>query len=69
MAVNPNTTNLAVDKQIAGVVRGMAKKEDMTVLNLTNQLLTFALKQSELKVQVEVKTLKPKWSPKALPSE
>lgn len=58
MAVNPNTTNLAVKKEIAEKLRSLAKANDMTTMDVTNQLLDFALSQVEIKVEVKTMTLK-----------
>ena len=60
MAVNPNTTNMAVDKEIAEMVRGAARELSMTALEVTNQLLRFALSQNELEIEVRMVKLKPK---------
>jgi hypothetical protein len=48
MAVNPNTTNLAVEKQLADQIRAIAKEVGLTTLKVTNQMLAFVLKQNEI---------------------
>jgi hypothetical protein len=69
MAVNPNTTNLAVQKDIADRLRQLAKDNDTTTLDITNQLLKFALDQGEVDIEVRSVKIKPKAAPKKPPGK
>lgn len=51
MAVSPNTTNIAVARDVAEQLRGIAKKANMTTLEVANQLLLFAMSQGEIKLE------------------
>jgi hypothetical protein len=63
MAISPGTTNLAVSRDIADRLRELAKDNNMTTLEVTNQLLTFALNQGELELEVRKITVRPKKKP------
>jgi hypothetical protein len=54
MATNPNTTNFAVDKKVADEIRGIAKENELDILELTNHLLKSALKLPQLEIPARV---------------
>jgi hypothetical protein len=51
---------MAVDKEIAEHVRGIAKELNMTAQDVINQLLRFALDQNEVQFEVKMVKLTPK---------
>lgn len=60
MATKPNTTNIAVNKDVAEQLRGIAKDARMTTLEVANQLLLFAMNHGAVKLEVKTITIHPK---------
>jgi len=68
MPTAPNTTSLAVDREVADQVRAIATELNVSTYEVTNQLLRYAMQQ-EVEIEVKRLTVKPKAAGKKSPAK
>ena len=54
-----DVSTLAVERPISDRVRELAKKHRMSTLDMTNQLLDFAMNQAKIEIEVRTVVLNP----------